>query len=190
MKKSKTNNRFKKIITISIILIIILLVSGLLKNVIYKFLYTTKYSEYVYKYSEEYSVDADLVFAIIKAESNFNPDAKSSQNAIGLMQMLNPTAEEVANKLRMNYNEEKTLLNPEYNIRMGVKYFSELYDLYGNIELAICAYNAGIGNVNSWIDKGLVKSDGSDIENVPFSETNIYVRKVLRNYRIYKQLYD
>ena len=105
------------------------------------------------------------------------------------MQILNSTAEEVANKLRMNYNEEETLLNPKDNIRMGVKYFSELYDLYGNIELAICAYNAGIGNVNSWIDKGIIRDDGSDIENVPISETNIYVRKVLKNYRIYKELY-
>ena len=190
MRKSKTNNRFKTIVIISVILIIIFLIGGILRNVIYKFLYPTRYSEYVYKYSEEYSVDADLVFAIIKAESNFKADAKSSQNAIGLMQMLNPTAEEVANKLRMNYNAEETLLNPEDNIRMGVKYFSELYALYGNIELAICAYNAGIGNVNSWIDKGLIKSDGSDMENVPISETNMYVRKVLKNYRIYKELYD
>ena len=189
MKKGKSNNRFKTILVISIILITIFLISCILRNLIYKFLYPTKYSEYVYKYSEEFSVDPDLIFAIIKAESNFEADAKSSQNAIGLMQILNSTAEEVANKLRMNYNEEETLLNPKDNIRMGVKYFSELYDLYGNIELAICAYNAGIGNVNSWIDKGLIRDDGSDIENVPISETNIYVRKVLKNYRIYKELY-
>ena len=187
MKKNKSK-KHKKVVFL-IILLVTFLGFILSREVVYKLLYPKKYSEYVYKYSEEYSVDADLVFAIIKAESNFVSDAKSSQNAIGLMQMLDSTAEEVANKLKMNYNSEETLLNPEYNIRMGTKYFSQLYDLYGNIELALCAYNAGIGNVNSWIEKGLIKADGSDLENIPISETNIYVRKVLKNYRIYKEFY-
>lgn len=189
MSKKNSKNYFKKLVIILIILVVTLLIGSILRITIYKALYPKKYSEYVYKYSEEYSVDSDLIFAIIKAESNFEYDAKSSQNAMGLMQLLNSTAEEVANKLKIEYNNENTLLNPENNIQMGVKYFSELYDIYGNIELAICAYNAGIGNVNSWISKGIVKSDGSDIENVPINETNNYVRKVLKNYRIYKEIY-
>lgn len=189
MSKYKTKNYKKTILIISLIFLIIFFGVGIAQVKIYKLLYPKKYAEYIYKYSTEYSVDSDLVFAIIKAESNFDSDAKSSQNAIGLMQILNPTAEELASKLKMQYNPDETLLNPEENIKMGVKYFSELYNLYGNIELALCAYNAGIGNVNSWIDKGIIKDDGSDMENIPVSETNMYVRKVLKNYRIYKELY-
>ena len=61
---------------------------------------------------------------------------------------------------------------------------------YNNTELALAAYNAGSGNVDNWINKGTLKNDGSDIENIPFNETNNYVRKILRDYEIYKELYE
>ena len=54
--------------------------------------------------------------------------------------------------------------------------------------LALTAYNAGIGNVNTWIKNGIIKSDGSDIENIPYKETNMYVRKVMRDWKIYKSI--
>ena len=60
---------------------------------------------------------------------------------------------------------------------------------YKNKELAVAAYNAGIGTVDTWIEKGIIKQDGSDIENIPFKETNNYVRKILKNYEIYNKLY-
>jgi len=73
---------------------------------------------------------------------------------------------------------------------LGTKYFSDLLELYeGNTVLALTAYNAGIGNVASWIETGVIKKDGSDIENIPFKETNRYVRKILRNYSIYQSIY-
>lgn len=55
--------------------------------------------------------------------------------------------------------------------------------------MAIAAYNAGIGTVARWIDEGTIKEDGSDIENIPYTETNNYVRKILKNYKVYKELY-
>ena len=55
--------------------------------------------------------------------------------------------------------------------------------------LALTAYNAGIGNVRTWIESGIIKEDGSDIENIPYKETNMYVRKILNNYRMYTQIY-
>ena len=60
---------------------------------------------------------------------------------------------------------------------------------YNSIELALAAYNAGSGNVDSWIKQNKIKSDGSDIENIPFKETNNYVRKILKDYKIYQELY-
>ena len=59
----------------------------------------------------------------------------------------------------------------------------------GNYYLAISAYNAGIGTVAKWIEEGIIKEDASDIENIPYKETNNYVRKILKNYKIYKELY-
>lgn len=60
----------------------------------------------------------------------------------------------------------------------------------GNYYLALAAYNAGIGTVQKWIDGGIIRPDGSDIENIPYKETNNYVRKVLKNYRIYQEIYS
>lgn len=53
----------------------------------------------------------------------------------------------------------------------------------------MCAYNAGMGNVDNWIEEGIIKEDGSDIENIPYKDTNVYVRKILRDYKLYKRLY-
>ena len=92
----------------------------------------------------------------------------------------------------MNISEieiETKLLEPQFNIEIGTKYISILINKYKNKELALVAYNAGSGNVDNWIQKGILKEDGSDIENVPYKETNNYVRKILQNYKIYTELY-
>ena len=87
--------------------------------------------------------------------------------------------------------EEVDLKNPEKNIQIGVKYFQKLVSYYnGNYYLAITAYNAGIGTVSRWIKEGIIKEDGSNIEKVPYKETNNYVRKVLKNYKVYGELYN
>ena len=104
------------------------------------------------------------------------------------MQLMDSTADELATKLNMD--EDYDIFNAETNIQLGTTYMSNLLTYYNNnIYLALAAYNAGIGNVNKWIEKGTIKKDGSDIENIPFKETRNYVRKVLRDYRIYTQLY-
>ncbi|MCI8290866.1 MAG: lytic transglycosylase domain-containing protein [Clostridia bacterium] len=149
--------------------------------------YPNKYSEYVEKYSKEYDVDSNLVYAIIKQESNFDPDVNSPKGAVGLMQLMRKTAEEVAE--RMNCNDVD-LCNPEINIKLGVKHLSDLLHKYENNEkMAVIAYNAGMGNVDNWIDKGIIDGEGTNLENVPYKETNMYLRKVLKNYEIYCKLY-
>lgn len=182
----------KPTIIMVVIIIILVLLFGVIKiqNIILKKIYPTTYSEYVYKYAKEYEVDPILVFAIIKAESNFNPNVVSPSNAIGLMQLMEATAEEIARKQEIKFVEGETLFNPEQNIMLGTKYFSNLMKEYkNNYLLALTAYNAGIGNVKRWIEQGIIKEDGSDIENIPYKETNNYVRKILRDYKIYEKLY-
>lgn len=177
-------------IVIILLLLIILLKAFNIKEIILQNMYPKKYSEYVEKYAEEYNVDSLLIFSIIKAESNFDEKAKSSSEAKGLMQLMDATAIEIANKIDEPLIEKETLYEPEKNIMIGVKYFSDLLKIYDdNMLLALAAYNAGIGNVNTWIEDGVIKSDGSDIENIPYKETNMYVRKIIRNYKMYKEIY-
>ena len=181
----------KKIIKIVIVIIVLLLfIFAILKNknAIMKSFYITEYSEYVEKYSAEYKVDKYLIYATIKAESNFNEKAESSKGAKGLMQLMDSTAEEIAKSIDMNIDNDD-LFNPEINIKLGTKYLSKMLQKYNSIELALAAYNAGAGNVDSWINQNTIKDDGSDAENIPFKETNNYVRKILRDYDIYKELY-
>lgn len=184
----------KNIMILIISAIIVLSILGKIdyksiKNQILKKTYKQEYTEYVKKYSKEYDVDEYLIYAIIKAESNFNQEAVSHREAKGLMQLMYSTAEDIAKRVDIEINEEN-ILEPDININLGTKYVSMLIQKYDNVNLALAAYNAGSGNVDGWIEKGTLKADGSDIENVPFTETNNYVRKILRDYKIYKQIYE
>ena len=182
----------KKIFIIIIAILIIVVFLGIFKNKILKIIYPKTYKEIVSVYSEKYNVEENLVFALIKAESNLNSEAVSHREAIGVMQIMEETAKDVANKNSIkieNENIKQELLKIDNNINIGTKYLSTLLEKYKNKEIAVAAYNAGIGTVDGWIQKEIIKSDGSDIENIPYKETNNYVRKILRNYKLYEELY-
>lgn len=188
--------KVRKLILIAIIISIItfiLVVPLKLPERIMKLFYPIKYENFVEVYSKENNLDKYLVYAVIKAESNFNDRALSKNGAKGLMQLMEETAKDVLNKIDyINITDDELgdkLYDPQYNIKLGTKYLSLLIKQYNNIELALTAYNAGSGNVDKWIEQGILKEDGSNIENVPFKETNNYVRKILNNYKTYKELY-
>lgn len=187
--------RQKRRLTIGLVFLFILLLAYFLfgvmriQNQVLKILYPQKYADYVYQYAEKNELDPLLVFAIIKAESNFKPEVISTSNAMGLMQLVDSTAEDTAKKLAIPYEGKETLLDPEKNIMLGTKYFTDLLAKYDNVTIALTAYNAGSGNVDKWIANGTIKEDGSNAENIPFKETNHYVRKILRDYQIYQNLY-
>ena len=177
----------KKLLCLLVIIIVICAINW--KNFL-KIFYITEYSEYVEKYSREANVDHLLIYAIIKVESNFKIGATSRTGALGLMQLMDKTAKEVADNQVLEYESGTTLYDPEKNIQIGITYYKDLLDLFKNDKIALAAYNAGTGNVQKWINDGIIKSDGSDIEKIPFKETNMYVRKILKNYEIYKILYE
>ncbi len=187
----------KKVIKLLIVIVFLLASYFILFKIvkiqdkILKAVYPIHYSEYVEKYAKGNNVDPYMIYAIIKAESNFNPNVKSESDAIGLMQLLEETADEVSNATKDESVTTEELYNPETNIRLGTSYYSYLLKHYqGNNVLALTAYNAGMGNVDAWIEMGIIKSDGSDMENIPYKETNNYVRKILRDYQYYLKLYD
>ena len=180
-------NTKKLLINLMTIILIIILVVICANKLMIKILYKKEYSECVSKYAQMYNIDENLIYSIIKVESNFEANAVSSQNAQGLMQLMYTTAEEVARKNNIELTEEN-ILEPDINIKLGTIYLSTLLEKYECIEVALAAYNAGSGNVDKWIENGIIKEDGSDIENIPFKETNNYVRKIIRDYEIYKKI--
>lgn len=187
----------KKLIKRMIILIFLLAIVFILlkivrvQDIVLRNIYPIQYEKYVEEYANQNGLDKYMVYAIIKAESNFNPDVKSQSNAIGLMQLLEETAVERSNVIDEQNVTEEDLYNPETNIKLGTSYYAYLLKHYnGNNILALTAYNAGMGNVDTWIKTGVIKNDGSDIENIPYKETNNYVRKILRDYQMYLKLYE
>ena len=187
------NKRKRYFVVFIIILCIVAILFGVfrIQDMVLKMIYPQKYAELVNQYAEENDLDPLLVFAIIKAESNFDEDVVSNSGAVGLMQLMESTAQEMADDLAIEIPTKEALFDPELNIQIGTYYFAYLLGICeGNIYLALTAYNAGIGNVNTWIEEGIIREDGSDIENIPYKETNNYVRKIVRDYRIYQDLYE
>ena len=180
----------RKILLTLIAIVFVLLVILLNFKNIQKLIYRQDYSEYVEKYAKENNMDPLLIYAIIKAESNFDDEAVSSRGATGLMQLMENTAKEIATNEMMEIVTKNSLYDPETNIKLGVKYFANLLSVFHNEAVSLAAYNAGMGTVSEWINEGIIKADGSDIENIPYNETNMYVRKILKDYEIYKQLYN
>lgn len=114
-------------------------------------MYPRTYEEEIKVYQEKYQVEANLIFAVIKAESNFDKDAISHKNAIGLMQLMEETAKDVARKNNINLdldNVVEDLCRVDKNIEIGTCYLATLLQRYGNKEVALAAYNAGIGTVD------------------------------------------
>ncbi len=173
---------------ILILVILIYVLTGIFRvqDIIMERLYPTPYSEYVDKFSEQYNIDKYLIYSIMKTESKFKEDAVSKSSAKGLMQLMENTAVELAEEEGIAYTKDSTIFDVETNIKLGTKYISKLLTYYdGNIMLAVTAYNAGIGNVNKWIEEKTILEGGTDVENIPFKETSMYVRKIFREYKIY-----
>ena len=155
-----------------------------------KKVYPNSYSSGITNYSKQYDVDPILVKAVIKAESNFKPGAKSSKNAYGLMQITPETAKWAGKEMKIaNFSLDK-LYEPDFNIKMGCWYLSNLNKQFnGNMDLVLAAYNGGPGNVQKWLNDEQHSKDGKNLHYIPFKETDKYVKKVKVNYNIYKFLY-
>ena len=104
------------------------------------------------------------------------------------MQLMPSTAEWLAGKVGEEYSDER-LYEPEFNIKLGSYYLSYLIKYFGDRKLAICAYNAGQGNVSNWLEDKRYSTDGKTLDNIPFEETKNYLNKVYKNYRYYKNKY-
>jgi len=150
--------------------------------------YPLKYEQIVRGHAKNYDLDPALVAAVIYQESKFHADARSDRGAVGLMQLLPETAEGIAERTGGSQFRVSDLYDPEINVRYGAWYLRHLLDHYGGNEvLALAAYNAGMGNVDRWIDS---HGDG-DLKpsDLPFPETRAYVKKVLGARSQYRREY-
>ena len=189
------NNDKKRNKPIKIGIFIIVLVAAFFLTIwaLKTFVYPLTHFSIVKEAASENSLDPYLILAIIKTESGFNENAKSNKDAKGLMQMLDSTANEVNDNINIVDSVDDNIYDADVNIKLGCKYFSNLVKRYdGNYYLAICAYNAGMGNVDKWVENGYIEKNLDEYKNVnlPFEETSKYLEKVISSYKIYVKLYS
>ncbi len=191
MKKRNNNKRKKNIVSLSIFVLLILLVV-IVYILVTNIMFPRKYRTIVEQAASIYNVDPNLIYAVIKRESSFNKDAVSQSGAKGLMQIMDPTSKQMARKIDTIDDKNYDVFDPYTNIHIGTKYLSYLIKYFdGNYYLAIIAYNAGMGRVDTWLEAEY--NEYTDytklLENIKYNETKTYFEKVLNYYNIYTKLY-
>ncbi|HGY56095.1 MAG TPA: tetratricopeptide repeat protein [Caldithrix abyssi] len=163
--------------------------SYVLKPFILKERFPFYYDNEIEKYAKRYGLEKELILAVIKQESKYEPGALSWANAWGLMQLIPSTAKDMARLAGIRLSDNRQLYDPELNIHLGSLYLKQLARQFnGRKEWMLAAYNAGPHRVKRW--RKIPGSERIDvfIENIEFSETRDYVRKVMKNYWAYKLL--
>lgn len=134
-------------------------------------------------------LEPSFILAVIMAESSFNQYAESHAGAQGLMQLMPPTAADMAQRMGITDFKSQYIWNPEINIAIGAFYLNLLNTRYGgNSALVLAAYNAGLGNVDRWLANPEFSADGLTLDTIPFPETENYLRRIQQFQRIYRIL--
>jgi soluble lytic murein transglycosylase len=135
-------------------------------------------------------LDPALVAAVVYAESRFDEHARSSQGAVGLMQVLPETADQIARETGGVAFTTEDLEDPEVNVRYGCYYLRGALDAFdGDVRAAVASYNAGMGAVTGWRAEAAARGRPMRVADIPFPETRAYVRKVLQARRAYRETY-
>ena len=203
-KTSRGRRKWTMLITASLLLVALIVIGVLCSESIYSYvvkfkmtlcsesisrrIFPLKYGVEVAQAAKTYDLDRWLVYAVIKVESDFVPDAQSHAGATGLMQIMPETGEWVMWRKGEEYDSSR-ITEPGYNIEIGCYLLSYLLERYdGNLDFAIAAYNAGSGKVDEWLNSPEYY-DGETLK-IPYAETSNYVAKVKYSYEKYKKLYD
>lgn len=190
MAKRKTKRLSKVLgaIFAVVVLLAVVVAGGLL--LCYHVLFPKPYHQIVTKYAQEFSVDENLIYSVMKCESGFDPSATSSVPAMGLMQITEDTFDWISSKLPdgENYTVDQ-LYDPEVSIYYGTYFLSYLLDEFKYTQVALSAYHAGRGITNQWLSDPRYSNDGETLDVIPYADTSKYVNSVLRTYRVYQRLY-
>lgn len=194
MKTKKKQFNRKKRKGCSNFIVIFLLLSLFIFVITYFFFsdeeeYPRPYATTVSYLCIENGVDRNLVYAIMKQESDFTPDAVSEKGAAGLMQLMPKTASWAAGKMGIEYDAEK-LKDAKYNLKIAIwylKYLNQAFD--GDTTKVIAAYNGGENNVRLWVKEGTWDGTLANASAIPFGETAQYLIRVSENYKKYQEIY-
>lgn len=157
----------------------------------WRLVYPIHYLEEIKQASQYWFNDPVLILSIIREESYFNPQAQSPVGARGLMQLMPATAKEAANMTGLSIPNEKLLFDADINIRLGNVYYSRLKNALDKKDiLAVLAYNGGIGSVQKWTQSLYYEDEDDFIEQIPYPETQNYLKKVYRSYWNYLRIYN
>lgn len=186
-RRRKKNEHRKLFAALTVIIISALLLAPLVTKLIEQSAHPLKNSNVVEKYCSQYDVPQELIYATIKVESNFDPNAVSEAGAIGLTQITPDTLSWLNSKTGESCSPQE-LKNPEVSIKYCVLFYSILLDEFGDINTAAAAYHAGRGQVNEWLKNPEYSSDGKTLSKIPSKVTSHYVDKVNNALKIYQEL--
>ncbi len=151
-----------------------------------KKVYPLHFKDEIEYFCDKCELDFYQVISVIKIESDFNQNAVSVKGAKGLMQLLDTTAEYVAKMIgKKHYN----VFIPRDNIELGCHYLKYLLNKFNVTNTALCAYNAGEGNVKDWLEEKSFSEDGKTLKVIPYKETREYILKFEKTFAKYKKLY-
>jgi len=153
-------------------------------------IYPLDYWPLISKYSEANNLDPYLMAALIAQESTFTADVRSGASAVGLMQLMPATGRRFAKRAGIPTFSRATLTNPESNIKIGMTYFKELIDRFGSAHLALASYNAGESRVSQWLSERPGVDQDQFIDDIPYPETQGYVKRILGTAEDYRRLYS
>ena len=152
-------------------------------------LFPLDYWPLIRKYSESRGLDPYMIAALMAQESTFDHDIRSVANAYGLMQIVPATGRRYARTLKIRWRSTSTLTDPEANIRIGTAFFKDLIDQFGGAHFALASYNAGPHRIARWIaERPGIKQD-EFIDDIPFPETQNYVKRILGTAEDYRRVY-
>lgn len=155
---------------------------------ILRIIYPIAYWESIQKYASEQDLDPFMVAALAAQESTFVANIRSPAKAVGLLQLEPPTARQVAKRLNIRYTA-KMLTDPEANLRLGTAYLAAKVREFGDLHLVLASYNAGERPVHRWLDERPSLSKEEFIDDIPYPETQNYVKRILGTAEDYRRLY-
>jgi len=140
-------------------------------------------------HAQAQGVDPFIVVALAAQESTFDAKIRSSANAVGLMQIIPPTGRRLAQRVGMRNFTERALENPEVSARLGTRYFGDMVKEFGGYHYALAGYNAGEHRVRRWNQQAPGLPQDEWIDNIPYAETQNYVKRILGTAEDYRRLY-
>ena len=189
MSENRNLNKIKLASLLLILSVILIIITVNTVKLGVQTVYPRQYSKLVEENAELFEIDSSLIYALIKTESGFDKNAVSSVGAMGLTQITPDTFHWLQTKTGHNY-EDEALFTPEISVYYGVYFLDMLLYEFGDTETAFAAYHAGRGKVNEWLADPRCSENGLTLDRIPYDDTALYVKTVMKNIERYQKIYD